>query len=335
MFRTGNRSVALPVSVASWASWATIFLAQVPSARAFASCPPPRFDTFADATLGKWQFGPIIPDQAREVEEVMRSCGGAVQGIREIVLPNVANNADIDTNQVGDQQGRYHNRADDGFVYFDSGSYSAGPVQIADGDAVEFMASLSFGSTVPKLRLLVSASCRAAFAADGSNIQLKPNDATNFGALVALSRVPFRQPDDVNMTELPSVTDLTSFSEPAYEISWHKETICKMASPSQPWMLQRAKWESFVNEEFNEEAHGEHSSEGKPARSDLMGWVRLLDGEEIDINVVSSNAGEEGLAVQTGALCAKTKEASAVVRCYDTKGKLQGVILQEGMLIDS
>ena len=92
MFHTGNRSAALPVSVASWAA---LLLARAPAARAFASCPPPRFDTFADATLGKWQFGPIIPDQAREVEEVMRSCGGAVQGIREIALPAVVSSFEI------------------------------------------------------------------------------------------------------------------------------------------------------------------------------------------------------------------------------------------------
>ena len=85
-----------------------------------------------------------------------------------------------------------------------------------------------------------------------------------------------------------------------------------MASPSQPWMLQRAKWESLVNEEFNEGEYGEHSCEGKPTRSDLMGWVRLLDGEEIDVNIESSNAGKEGLAFQIGALRPKTKEASAV-----------------------
>ena len=331
MFRTGKPSVVLPVLV----SWAAVLLARVPAARAFASCPPPRFDTFADATLGKWQFGPNVPDQAREVEEVMRSCGGAVQGIREIVLPNVANNADIDTNQVGDQQGRYHNRADDGFVYFDSGSYSAGPVQIADGDAVEFMASLSFGSTVPKRRLIVSASCRAAFAADGSNIQLKPNDATNFGALVALSRVPFRQSDDVDMIELPSVQDLNAFTEPACEISWHKEISCKMASPSQPWMLQRAKWESVANENFNEGEHGASSGEEKPVRSDLIGWVRLMGGDEVDC--LSSNsvmAANEGSTVQFGAFCTSTKEAWAVVRTYDGRGKLHGVILQEGIIID-
>ena len=333
MFRPGNRSVALPVSVASWAA---IFLARLPAARALASCPPPRFDTFADENLGKWQFGPNIPDQAREVEEVMRSCGGAVQGIREIVLPTVAISAEINTstNEVGDQQGRYHNRADDGFVYFDSGSYSAGPVQIADGDDVEFMASLSFGSTLPKRRLLVSTSCRAAFAADCPIVQIISNGGSNFGTMVGLSRVPFRQPEDTDMTELPSVQDLHSFTEPAHEISWHKETICKMASPSQPWMLQRAKWESFANEDFNKGDDGAPSGEEKPARSDLIGWVRMLGGEEI--GCVSSNAvASEGLAMQIGTLCAKTKEASAVVRCYDTKGKLQGVILQEGMLIDS
>jgi len=304
------------VRVSVWVTSCVVFLARVPTARAFASCPPPRFDTFADATLGKWQYGPNLPDQAREVEEVMRSCGGAVQGVREIVLPSEAN-----TDAIGNQQGRYHNRADDGFVFFDSGSYSVGPVQIADGDNVEFMTSLSFASTLPKRRMLVSAPCRVSFV--GSNIQIKPIDESNNGKIIGLSRVPFRQPEDVNMAELPSVAGLQTYAEPRYELRWKKETICKMANPSQPWMLQRAKWESFAYEGFTEE-HGETPTGEKPARTDLMGWVRPFDG---------GKDSEEGLSIQIGALCTATKESWAIVRSYNAEGKLNSVILQEGMII--
>ena len=79
----------------------------------------PRFDTFAESIVGSWKY--IHPNNdeitVSDVEEVMRSCGGAVQGIREIPLSNElrCSNGDYRT---------YHNRADDGFVYFDCGSYT-------------------------------------------------------------------------------------------------------------------------------------------------------------------------------------------------------------------
>lgn len=52
---------------------------------------PPRFDDFSDKLLGEWRWrnneGDDVDDdrEARcgSVQEVMRSCGGAVQGIRE------------------------------------------------------------------------------------------------------------------------------------------------------------------------------------------------------------------------------------------------------------
>eukprot|EP00592_Proboscia_alata_P025659 CAMPEP_0194441470 /NCGR_PEP_ID=MMETSP0176-20130528/121827_1 /TAXON_ID=216777 /ORGANISM="Proboscia alata, Strain PI-D3" /LENGTH=140 /DNA_ID=CAMNT_0039266879 /DNA_START=53 /DNA_END=472 /DNA_ORIENTATION=+ len=59
-----------------------------------------------------------------EVEEVMRSCGGAVQGIRDLCI---ATDSDANTN---DNETVYHNRADDGFVYLDCGSYTSGAVSI-------------------------------------------------------------------------------------------------------------------------------------------------------------------------------------------------------------
>ena len=56
------------------------------------------------------------------VDEVMRSCGGAVQGIR-----------------VGD--GPLLNRQDDGFCFFDCGSWTQGPTKLTDGAAASTSAS--------------------------------------------------------------------------------------------------------------------------------------------------------------------------------------------------
>ena len=81
----------------------------------------PSFDTFSAAAVGSWtgtqyQWPGDTNGVACEtvVDEVMRSCGGAVQGIR-----------------VG--EGPLLNRQDDGFCFFDCGSWTQGPTKIADG----------------------------------------------------------------------------------------------------------------------------------------------------------------------------------------------------------
>ena len=81
----------------------------------------PSFDTFSAAATGSWhgtlyEWPGDTNGAACEsvVDEVMRSCGGAVQGIR-----------------VDD--GPLLNRQDDGFCFFDCGSWTQGPTKIADG----------------------------------------------------------------------------------------------------------------------------------------------------------------------------------------------------------
>ena len=80
----------------------------------------PSFDTFSAAAVGSWtgtqyQWPGDTNAVACEsvVDEVMRSCGGAVQGVR-----------------VGD--GPLLNRQDDGFCFFDCGSWTQGPTALAD-----------------------------------------------------------------------------------------------------------------------------------------------------------------------------------------------------------
>ena len=81
----------------------------------------PSFDTFSAAATGSWhgtlyEWPGDTNGAACEsvVDEVMRSCGGAVQGVR-----------------VDD--GPLLNRQDDGFCFFDCGSWTQGPTKIADG----------------------------------------------------------------------------------------------------------------------------------------------------------------------------------------------------------
>ena len=80
----------------------------------------PSFDTFSAAATGSWtgtqyEWPGDTNGVACEtvVDEVMRSCGGAVQGIR-----------------VGD--GPLLNRQDDGFCFFDCGSWTQGPTALAE-----------------------------------------------------------------------------------------------------------------------------------------------------------------------------------------------------------
>ena len=89
------------------AAGALLALLQLPMSPAFVVVPAaqrqpaaaPRFDTFCEQIVGRWvqRDGAVF-----DVEEVMRACGGAVQGVKEGAL--------------------YHNRADDGFLYFPCGS---------------------------------------------------------------------------------------------------------------------------------------------------------------------------------------------------------------------
>mmetsp|Transcript_16690 Transcript_16690/g.43663 ORF Transcript_16690/g.43663 Transcript_16690/m.43663 type:complete len:274 (-) Transcript_16690:301-1122(-) len=67
----------------------------------------PNFDTFCQNAVGHWASAGSSSSSAT-VSEVMRSCGGAVQGVRE----------------TGGGAGVYLNRADDNFAYFDDGSFT-------------------------------------------------------------------------------------------------------------------------------------------------------------------------------------------------------------------
>ena len=116
----------------------------------------PSFDTFSAAATGSWT-GTLYewPGDANGVacesvvDEVMRSCGGAVQGVR-----------------VDD--GPLLNRQDDGFCFFDCGSWTQGPTKLTDG-------ALSLDVASPRRRArAVHSTARATWSTQPSSWRSAP-----------------------------------------------------------------------------------------------------------------------------------------------------------------
>ena len=112
----------------------------------------PSFDTFSAAATGSWHGTQYewpgdpngIPCTA-VVDEVMRSCGGAVQGVR-----------------VDD--GPLLNRQDDGFCFFDCGSWTQGPTALSDVAAFDVGLATHSG----RVRCVVSVDVSARKAVDAT-----------------------------------------------------------------------------------------------------------------------------------------------------------------------
>jgi len=283
------------------------------------SIAPPRFDVFASSIVGEW-VKPIQNEEDNtkkfEVEEVMRACGGAVQGIREVSMGNKKNPDDR----------AYHNRSNDGFVYFDCGSYTSGPVRIPkkkkknDDDEEEemMMASLAFPSQQKRMLLSFSPSQEM-----GSRF-------------LPLYRPKVELPPDNPIEQLSGLSSL----------SWESQSSCRMPSPAQSWMLQRVKWEhQKTTPEDNDTRstpalfgvyNGKQQLQQQQQQPDgnIMAWTATLPSHQMQQNTQSSSSNSDGGAfVQMGALCTLTGEAKAFLRTYNNDGDLQGVAFQHGQVV--
>ena len=122
----------------------------------------PSFDTFSAAATGSWTGTQYewpgdtngVPCTA-VVDEVMRSCGGAVQGVR-----------------VGD--GPLLNRQDDGFCFFDCGSWTQGPTALAEVAAFDVGLATHSG----RVRCVVSVDISARKAVDATVVVEEKAGAT-------------------------------------------------------------------------------------------------------------------------------------------------------------
>lgn len=158
----------------------------------------------------------------------MRSCGGAVQGIRDYILPAPTTTSTTTTDQDSNQ-GRLHylNRADDGFVFLDSGAYSFGPTSIIRSD-----------DRLPTRNELWASNFML-----GSNRRLILT--STLSAETPLSSFIFRKTfgGSLEDPQAPALTVATTDSVlRSLSVVWEQSTRCSMPSPGQPWNLPRAKW---------------------------------------------------------------------------------------------
>ena len=285
------------------------FAAFAPCAAAFNWKPglSPRFDAFADSSVGPWSFvdEKLEHPVSSEVEEVMRSCGGAVQGIRE--LPNKFMLGDFDDE---DAERSYHNRADGGFVFFDDGSYSAadtkcssGSAGVPNGNSGVAMSSLSF----PGNRRLWFNTKLPAFAENSSYDHVP-------ASMLELSR---------NKPLVRSNRECNT--EPIPFIQWSSILRARMPSP-QRWSLARSKWEKTA-------------VDAEPFRDDectfdrpLLGWTYVNSVESGD---PFSDTVSQGIVLHTLGICPKSRTALSIARCYGTNdGELKSVAYLQGLAVD-
>jgi len=238
-----------------------------------------------------------------------------VQGIREVDF-RVGSSLPSSDGERRSDSGTYLNRADDGFVYFDCGSYSRGPVEMRIDEEVE-VGCVAFG-TMPKMRVV--------FDRSSASWQVQVRSLASRMSSGEYQNVPiFSKNEDGGDTLM------------ALNIKWGKDTVCRMPSADQPWMLQRVKWQkSYVD--------GVHVIDDEkkvdPHELEAKGWIRTWN--EADGEIARASWGSSSLddfilvrtsqIIQFGAACLTTGEVKGIIRCYDEKRALKGVILQQGVL---
>lgn len=182
----------------------------------------------------------------RSVEEVFRSCGGAVQGVKELMTTPLLSEETLDSAVDSESSSEssleelYLNRADDGFCAFNDGSWCCATV---DG----FEASLQHGASVRR-RFSVK------IALDGSEQQLvfveaaletkqsasKHDDASTVASADAIMRV--QAADEIEDTlagqQLALATDAEVWRGGACETS----VTGTRHTGSSSWVAARAKW---------------------------------------------------------------------------------------------
>ena len=321
---------------------------------ALKSKPPPRFDTFCDIIVGSWSgfTDELMSDyqsvdsssslMGGEVEEVMRSCGGAVQGIREVGV-TIINKNDNYISDDDDSNKPYHNRADDGFIYFDCGSYTSGPVQQSPSEIASTLfpisASLTFApytkSKMKKRRLY---------------LQIDLDHSLNLKNIHISNLINQSHDLRVDASNLSFETDASVTSE-KIKVKWYKEELCSMPSINQPWMLQRVKWSQLTyDDEIELEEEGTNVESKQTVDDYIHGWVSIKStssssssttkvwaNKNLDLFVpdINDNNDPNSISIQMGAIYTSTNQARAITRQYSPSGMLQRIVMHKGIISHS
>ena len=284
------------------------------------SIPPPRFDVFSERLVGSWLIASSFIDidtpstatsTSRSVEEVMRSCGGAVQGLREpFVVPEMEREEDNNTKH---DQGLYLNRANDGFLFVDEGNYSYGPT--------------TFSTTNRN--------------AGGQPQQPQPHFVSNFmltkdyRVLLSCSKQQKHsllrkqkfgvQNQDQSLDDDAKV--LRSIDDPTQHIiptTIHNIVTCSMPSSSHPWMLQRSKWTKLAfqvgeSDEEIQEKRDENDgttiycwSSSLQSSNEFSEWMNISD------NDIGDGQKEKRVVQQMGIFCKDSGQFQVSCRFYDS-----------------
>lgn len=264
-------------------------------------CVQPRFDEFASITVGPWVTRAALTEKL-EVEEVMRACGGAVQGIRELPL-SVA--SQLQNNDNADKI--YLNRADEGFVYIDNGSYSFGPEKwdIQSDEAVA-MTSLAFTGN--------------------KRVWMTASMSRDSGIMPQSTVLELFRPTPQVTEKLESHVDSEEYGKAIPTIKWQKIQRARMPNPTQPWSLARAKWEQqiLLDEAKQDDDHSKIGS--------LTGWsfVEEKIGKSNELVADVLGADDTSFNVIMLAVCNESAIAKSTIRFYDSKGLLKCVAFLEG-----
>ena len=274
------------------------FALSVISTTSWKPCVQPRFDEFASCTVGPWVTR-ASPTETHEVEEVMRSCGGAVQGIREVSLSVASPSQDVNEENI------YLNRADGGFVYADDGSYSFGPEKLhLQTDEAIVMTSVAF--------------------TESQRGWMTAKLSSENGMLTESTVLKMFRPTSSVTEKLAVGNDVEQNATVVPPINWKRIQRVRMPNPIQPWSLARAKWEQQT---LTDEASNDDDPSGNGF---LMGWSFVETSNKDNELFADILGSESSFNVHMIAICQESAVARSTTRCYDSIGLLKGVAFLEG-----
>lgn len=230
----------------------------------------------------------LVSQSKYDVGECFTFSGGAVQGLRE---------------PIREEDPIYLNRANDGFIFFDNGCYTYGPLKRNNDDEDNYLHSLIVGNY--KSRVVMSGNGHE----EKSSAMLEWKKS---GALFDDS------PPMIKTEQAPN----------ELKVDFVETIMCSKASPMQPWMLQRVKWQKETTE-----TPGETTSEQASLNDSIIRCWSVTQSAPDFYEWISSSAPEsEGTVVQAGALCEATGELNLIARHYDASDDLKQVLIVEGIL---
>ena len=316
---------------------------------AFRPMAAPRFDTFAETLVGTAWISHDDNDNVNDitttttcvsVEEVMRSCGGAVQGFHEIIHHVLIQEEEEEdtTPTTTTTTTHYMNRANDEFLFLDNGSYTCRiDSKEQNSTTTTTLTNLPLPSTGKKRRRVL---VKSTTTDDTQAWLLRLNGAAS-------------PPDETDA--LPSLIDFrattSNKNHAPTTIHWTHHTRCRMPSASMPWMAQRLTWEQcYCNQQDeptsssddpttnnNEEPINE--DESKPWSGEIRLSIGSMDDtmsilpESVFVQQSASSSHVSYVMIQ----CLTTQQVLCVAHQYDDHAeehnKLCSVVWSEGKAV--